>query len=119
MIRQGDLYWLDLGVPNGSEPDYRRPCVVIQNDVFNQSRLRTVVVCALTSNQKLGRSPGNVFLQKGMGGLTKDSVVNITHLQTVSDTVLEEKIGTLPLPIVRKIIEGINLLLRPMECYDE
>lgn len=44
VIRQGDVYWADLGAPRGSAPADRRPVVVIQSDPFNQSRLRTVMV---------------------------------------------------------------------------
>ena len=61
MIHQGEVYWIDLGEPSGAEPGYRHPGVVIQNDVFNQSRIGTVVVCMLTSNLKRARAPGNVL----------------------------------------------------------
>ncbi len=49
VIHQGDIFRVDLGDPSGSEPAYRHPHVVIQNNLFNQSRFNTVVVCALTS----------------------------------------------------------------------
>ena len=62
MIRQGDIYWVDLGEPVGSAPGYRHPHVVIQNNVYNSSRIGTVVVCALTSNLRWARAPGNVPL---------------------------------------------------------
>lgn len=62
MIRQGDLFWIDLGEPSGSGPGYRHPHVVIQNDLFNASRIATVVVYALTSNLTLADAPGNVRL---------------------------------------------------------
>ncbi|MHC5828510.1 MAG: type II toxin-antitoxin system PemK/MazF family toxin, partial [Nostoc sp.] len=41
MIHQGDIYWIDLGQPIGSEPAYIHPYVVIQNDVLNRSEIRT------------------------------------------------------------------------------
>jgi hypothetical protein len=41
-----------LADPKGSVPGYRHPHVVVQNNVFNGSRIGTVVVCALTSNVK-------------------------------------------------------------------
>ena len=63
MISQGDVFWVDWGKPSGSGPGHRHPHVVIQNDVFNRSRIGTVVVCALTSHLKLGASPGNVTLK--------------------------------------------------------
>ena len=40
MIEQGDVYWIELDEPSGSEPGYRHPYVVVQNDVFNRSRIR-------------------------------------------------------------------------------
>ncbi|MDO8673685.1 MAG: type II toxin-antitoxin system PemK/MazF family toxin, partial [Dehalococcoidia bacterium] len=52
VIDQGDIYWIDLEEPLGSEPGYRHPHVVIQNNAFNRSRINTVVVCPLTSNLK-------------------------------------------------------------------
>ena len=65
IIVQGDIYWVELGVPKGSEPGFCHPFVVIQNNVFNASRINTVVVCALTTNLKRSQAPGNVTLDKG------------------------------------------------------
>ena len=114
-IRQGDIFWVDLGVPRGSEPGYRHPHVVIQNNLFNQSKINTVVVCALTSNLNRGRAPGNVFLQKGEGDIKKDSVVNITQIVTVNKSDLVERIGSLSQARVTEIIEGVSLLIEPRE----
>ena len=83
VIRQGDVYWVDLGDPSGSGPGYVHPHVVVQNDVFNKSRLNTVVVCALTSNLHRAEIPGNVLLAEGEANLPKPSVVNVTQLFTV------------------------------------
>jgi mRNA interferase MazF len=108
-IRQGDILWVDLGA------GYRHPHVVIQNNVFNESRLNTVVLCVLTSNVKRAASPGNVLLQKGEGNLPKASVANITQLITVDKKDLVEKIGSLPPARINQILNGVRLLLEPME----
>ena len=65
VIQQGEIYWVDLGTQSGSEPGYRHPHIVIQNNLFNASKINTVVVCALTSNIKRAEAPGNVLLNKG------------------------------------------------------
>jgi mRNA interferase MazF len=114
-IKQGDIFWVDLGVPRGSEPGYRHPHVVIQNNVFNQSKINTVVVCVLTSNLKRARAPGNVFLRKGEGNIKKDSVVNITQIITVNKSDLVEKIGSISQSRITEIIEGVRLLIEPRE----
>jgi mRNA interferase MazF len=114
-IKQGDIYWVNLGIPEGSEPGYRHPHVVIQNNVFNASKINTVVVCALTSNLKRAKAPGNVLLRKGEGNLKKDSVVNISQIITVDKSDLVEKIGSLLSSRVKQIIEGAKLLIEPRE----
>ena len=115
IIRQGDVYWVDLGEPEGSEPGYRHPHVVVQNNVFNHSRINTVVVCALTSNLKRASVPGNVLLKKGEANLNKDSVVNISQIITVNKSDLDERIGTLSPVRVRQIIAGLKLLIEPRD----
>ena len=115
VIQQGDIFWLDLGTPGGSGPGYRHPHVVIQNNLFNRSRINTIVVCALTSNLTRGGVLGNVLLKKGEANLKKGSVVNVTQLITVDRADLRQKIGTLSSLRVRQIIEGIRLLLEPRE----
>lgn len=92
-MRRGDIFWVDLGDPAGSEPGYRRPALVIQADVFNNSRLATVVVLSMTSNVALKSVPGCVFLPSFETGLPKDSVANATQLRTIDKNRLEEHIG--------------------------
>ena len=114
-IKQGDIFWVDLGIPKASEPGYKHPHVVIQNNVYNISKINTVVVCALTSNVKRAAAPGNVLLKKGETNLPKDSVVNISQIITVDKSDLIEKIGSLSPSRMKQIIEGVKLLLEPRE----
>ena len=115
VIRQGDIYWVDLGEPIGSGPGYRHPHIVIQNDVFNQSRIRTVVVCALTSNLERAKAPGNVLLEQGEANLPKGSVVNVSQIFTVDKGQLEEYIGTVSERRLQEILEGVKLVIEPRE----
>ena len=115
VIDQGDIYWVDLGNPSGSGPGFRHPHVVIQNNIFNRSRINTVVVCALTSNLKRANAPGNVLLSKGEANLPGDSVVNISQVVTVDKSDLVEKVGSLSSSRTGQIIDGIKLLLEPKE----
>ncbi len=112
-VRQGEVYWIDLGSPMGSEPAYRYPHVVVQSDVYNRSRLRTVIVCALTSNLRRAELPGNVLLAAGEANLSRPSVVNVTQVFTVDRSELGEPVGRLSRRRVREIVEGIRLVLAP------
>jgi mRNA interferase MazF len=115
VIAQGDLYWVDLGDPSGSAPGYRHPHVVIQNNLFNASRIDTVVVCALTSNLQRAAAPGNVLLEPGEADLPKQSVVNVSQIYTVDKQDLVEKIGTLSPRRIRQVLAGVMLVIEPRE----
>ena len=115
VINQGDIFWIDFKPPDGSEPGFRHPHLVIQNNLFNRSRINTVVVCTLTSNLKIAVSPGNLVLKKGEANLPKKSVVNITQIFTVNKNDLSEKIGTLSKERIFQVLQGIRLLTEPRE----
>jgi mRNA interferase MazF len=116
VIHQGDLYWVDLGVPLGSEPGYRHPHLVIQNNLFNHSKIRTVLVCPLTSNLKRANAPGNVPLDKDEGNLIKQSVVNVSQVFAVDKSRLNDYIGTISPKRLRQVLEGIKLVIEPREA---
>ena len=109
-IRQGEVYWIDFGPAAGSAPAERHPCVVVQSDLFNRSRLATTVVCLITSNLSQAGAPGNVPLEKGQASLPKTSVVNVSQVLTVDKTELVEHIGTLQGDTVDAIRSGLYLL---------
>lgn len=115
MIRQGEIYWIDLGPPSGSGPGYRHPHVIIQNNVFNQSKISTTIVCALTSNVKRAQAPGNVLLTKGEANLPKPSVVNVSQILTVDKEDLVEKIGVLTANRIHEVLDGVKLLTEIVE----
>ena len=115
VIGQGDVFWLDIGEPRGSAPGFRRPHVIVQNDVFNQSRIQTTILCAITSNLGRARAPGNVRLNKGEANLPRASVVNVSQVVTVDRSVLQDKVGTLSRSRTQEIIAGLRLVFEPRE----
>jgi mRNA-degrading endonuclease toxin of MazEF toxin-antitoxin module len=61
-VRQGEVYWLAFA-GRGSQPDGRRPAVVVQHDRFNRSAIQTTVVAAVTSTvdrERLSEMVGNL-----------------------------------------------------------
>ena len=111
MIERGDVWWAELEEPRGSEPGFRRPLVVVQVDVFNKSRIQTVVCVVLSSNLRLADAPGNVVLAKRDSGLPKDSVANVSQIITVDRAVLSERAGKLPVLARERIDRGLRLVL--------
>ncbi|MCZ8257281.1 MAG: type II toxin-antitoxin system PemK/MazF family toxin [Polaromonas sp.] len=109
-IRQGDIFWIEADPSRGAIPGSPHPHVVVQEDVFNQSRISTVIVCALTSNLNRVTEPGNVLLEPGEGGLEKQSVVIVSQVSSVYKARLGEHIGTLSAERVQQILAGMRFL---------
>lgn len=106
VMRQGEVYWLRFRGA-GSEPEGRRPAVVLQDDAFNRSAIQTTVVAAITSNLSLMGMPGNVRLRKGEAGLPKPSVVNLSQIRTIDRSRLDRRIGCLGPVRVREVLRGL------------
>lgn len=82
--------------------------MVVQDDVFNHSRIATVVVCALTSNLHRANEPGNVLLEVGEGNLPDRSVVVVSQISSVDKSRLGERIGSLSDTRVEQILAGLR-----------
>lgn len=110
-MHRGEIWWASLKPPAGSGPGYRRPMLIVQADEFNESRIRTVVVAAMTSNLRLVGAPGNVLCRKRDSGLPSDSVVNVSQILTVDKTFLTDRVRALPAHLIRQVEEGLKLVL--------
>lgn len=104
-IDRGDLFWMG---PEDARGTYSHPHVVVQDDVFNHSRITTAVVCALTSNLHRANEPGNVLLDVGEGNLPEPSVVVVSQISSVDKARLAERIGSLSVERVEQILAGLR-----------
>ena len=111
-IHRGDIFWIAPGAFRAREAGYAHPHVVVQDDVFNHSRISTVVVCALTTNLAKAHEPGNVLLDPGEGNLPKQSVVVVSQIDSVEKSHLGERIGSLSHARVEQILDGLRFLQR-------
>ncbi|MGE0039586.1 MAG: type II toxin-antitoxin system PemK/MazF family toxin [Vicinamibacterales bacterium] len=111
VVERGQVWWADLGSPEGSEPAFRRPVLVMQSDAFNRSRIRTVIAVVLTSNLRLVGAPGNVLVPAKASGLPKDSVANVSQVVTLDKTYLTDAAGRLRGPLLADVEAGLRLVL--------
>lgn len=111
VISQGDIWWADLDEPAGSQPEFRRPVVVVQSDSFNRSCISTIVCAPLTSDLKWADAPGNVALTSKVTGLPKDSVANVSQLVILDRDVLTDQVGKLPEKKLELVLQGIDVVL--------
>ncbi len=111
-IQRGEIWWADLPEPRRSEPGYRRPVLIVQADLFNRSRIQTVLVAAITSNMELAAAPGNVILPARSSGLPRDSVVNVSQVLTLDRSFLSEQAGVLAPRLQGAVDQGLRLVLQ-------
>jgi len=107
-INRGDLFWIAPDDSRGPAPSYSHPHVVVQDDIFNHSRITTVVVCALTTRLELASEPGNVLLDAGEGNLPQQSVVVVSQIASVEKARLGARIGSLSEARVEQILAGLR-----------
>lgn len=108
LISRGDVFWIEPAEGQGPVLHHAHPHVVVQDDVFNHSRITTVVVCALTSNLHRASEPGNVRLDEGEANLPRPSVVGVSQIASVDKVRLGAKIGSLSADRVDQIVSGLR-----------
>jgi mRNA interferase MazF len=111
VIYRGEIWWADLHQPVGAETGYRRPVLIIQEDMFTNSNIQTVIVAIITSNLALAAAPGNVLFPKKTIGLSKDSVVNVSQILTIDKSFLSERIGALSDDLREQVDDGLRIVL--------
>lgn len=104
-VRPGDVFWIAPNESNRIASDHTHPHVVIEADF-----LHSVVVCALTSNLKLAKEPGNVLLGPGEANLPRQSVVVVARVSTVDRSHLGQYIGTLDEQRISQVLSGLRFL---------
>ena len=118
-IKQGDIYWVPRKESNGAETSHTHPHVVVQDNVLNRSRIHTVVVCALTTNLKRAKAPGNVLLEAGESNLPRQSVVVVSQVSVVDKAQLGEYIGSLTRQRISQILDGMRFLQVMTEHHEK
>jgi mRNA interferase MazF len=111
LVTQGQVRWYDFGTAVGSEPQGRRPVLVIQGDELNHSRFRTTVIAAVTSRMGSLSFPGAVFLPAVPSGLPRDSVVQLWAVTTVNKWSLGPIAGVVPTSIWPEIEQAMDQVM--------
>ena len=98
-------------MPDGSEPGYRRPILIVQSDDFNRSRIRTVLALAITTNLSLAAAPGNVSLATRATALRRRSVINVSQVVTLDRRFLARRVDHVSDAVLGEVEEGLRLIL--------
>lgn len=92
-VKRGEIYWVDFGTPRGSEQAGKRPALVIQNDIGNETS-PTTIVAGITS-QKKPPYPFHIAITATESGLPKYSTILLEQLLTIAQDKLLQRCGQL------------------------
>ena len=106
-MTRGEIWWVDFGVPQGNEVGFQRPVIILQNNVLNASKLKTVIVLPLTTNMMYADIPNNIVLEKKITGLAKTSVTQPHLIVHVDKNRLYKRVTRLDTDILEKVVNGV------------
>lgn len=109
IVSRGDIVLFDFAGMGGVPLQKTRPALVVQNDGGNRHAPQTILAAIRGDAQKA--LPVMVAVPKGVGGLTKDSVVDCGFLSTTRKELLGRRIGRLPPEYMRAVDEALRVSL--------
>jgi mRNA interferase MazF len=103
-VRRGEIYYADLDPVVGSETGKIRPVLIIQNDVGNLYSPTTIITVITEYSEKKASYPICVAVSKDVGGLKKDSIVNLSQLRSIDKRrLISPKLAELPDDLMEKV----------------
>ena len=107
-MRRGNIYWVDFGVPMGSEQGGRRPALIIQNDIGNKTSTTTIIGAITSSKIYDVKYPFHVQIPAKESGLSNDGTVKLEQIRTISVDRLISLIGSLSPNKMLEVDEAIR-----------
>lgn len=111
IIKQFEIYEIDLEPHKGSEQGGRRPCITLQMNAGGHVA-RTFLVAPLTSSQLEKIYRHQVFVPKSkLNGLKKDSKIKLDQIRVIDRVRLEKKLGQLEAEYQPAVFEALDVII--------
>jgi mRNA interferase MazF len=107
-IKQFDIWLADLNPRIGTEPGKKRPVVIVQSDLLNETHLSTLI-CPITSNVQQEIELLRVHLKKGQ--LDKLSDVLVDQLRAIDNKRFISKLGQLNRDQIQQLKSNLKIVL--------
>ena len=114
-MKKYDIVLVNLNPTRGAEKQGIRPCVVLQNNIANQSRLQTVTIAPITYQIRGVPSMLSVVASKKCG-LKIDSCIDFSQMRTLDRGRISKTIGQLESRYYSDVREKITQFL---DLFDE
>lgn len=107
-IKRGDIFFADLGKPDGSRQGGNRPVVIVQNDIGNKYS-PTVLVAPLTSRLHKHNLPTHVLVTSKEPGVERNSIIMMEQVQTLDKSHLQHHLGSLSSEAMLKVNQALSV----------
>ena len=110
-IKRGRLYVVDFNPRVKTKPGKLRPAVVLQSDLVNEAGYPSTIVIPTTT--RLVEDPGilRLRIEKGQGGLARDSDLLLGQLIAVANESFRQEIGALPDDLMDEMEKRVRIIL--------
>lgn len=110
-IKRGRLYVVDFNPRVKTKPGKLRPAVVLQSDLVNEAGYPSTIVIPTTT--RLVDDPGilRLRIEKGQGGLARESDLLLGQLIAVANESFRQEIGALPDDLMDEVEKRVRIIL--------
>ena len=110
-IKRGDVIHIDFDPARGHEIRKTRPAVVVQNDIGNQYS-PLVIVAPIRGAEHIKRLyPAIVPVEKGAGGLEKNSVIQCAQIKSLDKSRIAAKKGHFSEDVMKGVDAALKISL--------
>lgn len=103
MKRRGDIVYVDLGKPKGTNQGGKRPCIIVPNNKCTENST-SIQIIPITSKLNKKRLPTHIFIKKDeLNGLDKDSLILVEQTDLISTSQILNIVGRASDEIMRKV----------------
>ena len=106
---RGEIWLADLRPTRGREQSGRRPVLVVSVNSFNAGPADLIIVLPLTSTQR--DIPLHVKIDKGDGGVRRDSVILCEAIRSISKDRLVTRWAMLSREALAEVEDRLRILL--------
>jgi len=110
-MTRGEIWRADFDISPESNTGLTRPVLIVQDNSFNESNIKTILVLPMTPNLYLLDAPGNVLIRSRESKLIDDSVILVSNLYAIDRIKLKQKISKVDKIIMRQVEAGMKLVL--------
>lgn len=108
--QQYEIWLADLNPQFGTEPGKKRPVVILQTDLLNQTYPSTII-CPVTTNVNLAANILRVHLSRGEAGVNTDCDIMIDQLRAIDNHRFVHRIGSLSHSRINEILTNLKIIL--------